>query len=238
MEKYLKKKQVLLMVGIFILGFAFAFCAGIIKQHCSVIEWNGSTYNIENVNALDANFACPYNEKLDDTGDLILSLTCMGSLLIVFISFLISKNKRVAFKEAVFEIYVFCISFLYSNAVYRILKTFAGRIRPYMYFANPSQKGITTGDFCLSWPSGHSANCFNIIAFVVFWFVLRHSDSKLKKPFIVLFFMAGITVMVLRMLSGNHFLTDVLSGTAIGFVCGFSMDFLCNKIFAKKMEEL
>jgi membrane-associated phospholipid phosphatase len=137
MEKYLKKKQVLLMVGIFILGFAFAFCAGIIKKHCSVIEWNGST-----------------------------------------------------------------------------------------------------GDFCLSWPSGHSANCFNIIAFVVFWFVLRHSDSKLKKPFIVLFFMAGITVMVLRMLSGNHFLTDVLSGAAIGFVCGFSMDFLCNKIFAKKMEEL
>ena len=229
MEKYLKKKQVLLMVGIFILGFAFAFCAGIIKKHCSVIEWNGSIYNIENVNALDANFACPYNEKLDDTGDLVLSLTCMGSLLIVFISFLISKNKRVAFKEAVFEIYVFCISFLYSNAVYRILKTFAGRVRPYMYFVNPSQKGITTGDFCLSWPSGHS---------VVFWFVLRHSDSKLKKPFIVLFFMAGITVMVLRMLSGNHFLTDVLSGAAIGFVCGFSMDFLCNKIFAKKMEEL
>ena len=78
------------MVGIFILGFAFAFCAGIIKKHCSVIEWNGSTYNIENVNALDAIFARPYNEKLDDIGDLVLSLTCMGSMLIVFISFLIS----------------------------------------------------------------------------------------------------------------------------------------------------
>ena len=200
--EYMKKKQVLLMVGIFILGFVFAFCAGIIKKHCSVIEWNGSTYNIENVNALDAKFARPYNKMLDDIGDLVLALTCMGSMLIVFISFLISKNKRVAFKEAVFEIYVFCISFLYSNAVYRILKTFAGRIRPYMYFADPSQKGIATGDFCRSWPSGHSANCFNIGIF----FVHGQADTLQTVLTLLLLLFSGLYFVILILNSKSRLL--------------------------------
>lgn len=233
----MKKKQVLLMVGIFILGLVLMLCSAVVKKYRGSVEWNGNSYNIENVNSVDAKFARPYNEKLDNLGDLFLSCLCAGTMLLVLISFVISKDKRKGIKEALFEAYVFLISYIYSNAVCKFLKVFAGRIRPYMYFANPEQKGIETGDFYHSWPSGHSANSFMIIAFVVFFFTVCHSDSKFKKPVIVLFFLAGISIMVLRMLSGNHFLTDVLSGAAIGFVCAYFMDLLCNRIRGKKIED-
>ncbi len=100
-----------------------------------------------------------------------------------------------------------------------------------MYFANPSEKGVANGDFYRSWPSGHSANVFITCGFILAWFLLRHPDSKLKKSVLVFSFLIGFTTMLLRMLSGNHFMTDVFSGAAIGFLISYLMAWLCNYIY-------
>ena len=106
----------------------------------------------------------------------------------------------------------------------------------YMRFkpVNNTVSGIEKGDFFLSWPSGHSANVFMAFGFLLTWFTVRYADSKLKKPVLTFTFAVCVTTMILRMLSGNHFMTDVLSGAAIGCVSGYFISALCYRINGEK----
>lgn len=234
------KKQVLSLAGVFILGCGLLLTASLAKKHRKAVVWDGNPYNIENVNALDAKLAQPYNRALDKTGDAgvmlaggLVALAVIGTF---FASF--SKDKLKAFKVAVIDSLYFGISGMYANSIYRILKTAAGRIRPYMYFANPSEKGIAEGDFFRSWPSGHSANVFIAFGFLLTWFAVRKADSKFKKPLLTLSLLVCLATMLLRLLSGNHFLTDVLSGAALGFVISYGISNLCYKIYGKEINEI
>ena len=225
------KKQFISLAGIFILGCALMLTASVAKKNKTTVNWNGEPYNIENVNPVDAKLARPYNETLDTLGDVGVGLAGLAVAVSIFISFITSKDKKAAFKTAFQDCVYFLISGFYGNGIYRILKTIAGRIRPYMYFPNPSLKGIEENDFFRSWPSGHSANCLIAFGFLFTWFAVRYADSKLKKPVLTVTLLVCIATMVLRMLSGNHFLTDVLSGAAIGFTVSYAMSVLCYKIY-------
>ena len=226
----MNKKQLISLAGIFILACGLMVFASAAKKHRVKVEWDGNQYQIENVNSLDAFFAHPYNHTIDKVADGFVALLLAGACLVVAVSFFASKDKKEAFKTTVFDAYSYFVSFASANGLYRILKTFAGRIRPYMYFPNPSEKGIAEFDFCRSWPSGHSANVFFAFAFMLVWFNVRKPDSKFKKPVLIVAFLCCITTMILRMLSGNHFLTDVLSGAALGFAVSYAVNLLCNKI--------
>ncbi len=234
------KKQILSLVCIFILGCGLLLTASLAKKHRKAVEWDGNPYNIENVNALDRKLAQPYNGTLDTIGDFGVMLAGGMVALVVVVAFFtsLSKDKLKAFKVAVLDSIYFGISGMYANSIYRILKTIAGRIRPYMYFANPSEKGIAEGDFFRSWPSGHSANVLITFGFLLSWFAVRYADSKLKKPVLTVSLLICVSTMILRLLSGNHFLTDVLSGAALGFAISYSISVLCYKIYGKQMEEI
>ena len=228
------KKQILSLAGIFILGCALMLTASILKKNKTAVEWDGTAYNIENVNSLDAKLARPYNHMLDKTGDLFVGLAGLMVVISIAAAFFSSKDKGPAFKRAVLDSLYFFISGCYGNGIYRILKTLAGRIRPYMYFANPSQKGIEENDFFRSWPSGHSANVFIVFGFLLCWFAVRYADSKLKKPVLTVTCLICVSTMILRLLSGNHFLTDVLSGAALGFVFSYGISNLCYRVYGGK----
>lgn len=230
------KKQFFTLAGIFILGCALMLTASLAKKHRSVVEWDGTPYNIENVNPLDAKLARPYNKTFDKTGDVFVGIIGLIAVTAIAVSFFASKEKSKAFKTAVYDFFNLGVSGLYANSIYRILKTAAGRIRPYMYFDNPSQKGIEEADFFRSWPSGHTANVFLIFGFLLSWFAVRYADSKLKKPVLTVTLLLCITTMLFRMLSGNHFLTDVLSGAAFGFTVSYGVSVLCYKIYGKEIN--
>ncbi len=228
------KKQFLALSGVFLLGCMLMLTSLVLKKHKAGVEWNGTSYNIENVNKLDAKFARPYNGTLDAIGDLFVVFTGLIVAVSVFTSFFAAEDKLKGFKITFIDSLIFGISWLYGNSFYRMLKTLAGRIRPYMYFANPNQKGIAEGDFFLYWPRGHSANDFIGLGVLLAWFAVRHSDSKMKKPVLIFTLAVCLATMLLRMLSGNHFLTDVLSGAAIGFVSGCLVSTLCYSISGEK----
>ena len=229
------RKQLIILISVFILGVALMAAATIAKKNRTKLEWDGTPYNIENVNPLDAKFAKPYNRTVDKLGDLCVALAGLSVASSIAAAFFASKDKHKAFKTAFLDCIYFAVSGFYANGVYRILKTAAGRIRPYMYFANPSQKGIADGDFYRSWPSGHSANVFITFGFLLTWFAVRYTDSKLKKPVLTVSFLLCLTTMLLRLLSGNHFLTDVLTGAALGFSISYGVSQLCYKIYGREI---
>ena len=230
------KKQFLSLLGIFIVGFGLMLAASIAKKNKTTVNWDGTPYNLENVNPVDAKLVRPYNKTIDKIGDVGVALAGLASFAAIAVAFFASEDKRKAFKTAVYDYFALAISVLYGNSIYRILKTVAGRIRPYMYFANPSQKGIEENDFFRSWPSGHSTNAFIALGFLFIWFKMRHSDSRYKTPVLTVSLLLCITTMVLRLLSGNHFLTDVLSGAAIGFTISSAMAVLCYSIYGKEID--
>jgi len=231
----MSKKQFCSLSVIFIIGCLLMLSAVVFKKYRTKIEWNGELYNIENVNPVDAKFARPYNKSIDDAATGLVFLSFLVTSLPVLVVFFNSKDKKAAFKTAFYEAFVYILCLFYSNSIYRILKTFAGRIRPYMYFSNPSASGIADHDFYRSWPSGHSSNVFLSFAFLLGWFMFWHSDSKFKKPLLTFELLICVTTMILRMLSGNHFLTDVLSGAVIGFGFSFATFKNCNSIYKKSL---
>ena len=123
------KKQFISLAGIFILGCALMLSASLAKKHRTVVEWDGTPYNIENVNPVDAKFAQPYNETLDSLGDVFVVLAGLVLAAPIAVAFFTSADKRKAFKIAVLDCVYFFISGCYGNGIYRILKTVAGRIR-------------------------------------------------------------------------------------------------------------
>jgi undecaprenyl-diphosphatase len=226
----MNKKTLFKYIAVFVFGAALMCTASLAKKYRKAIEWDGTAYNLENVNPVDAKLAQPYNKSLDKTGDAfvgLMGLICCG---VIAFAFFTSDDKKKAFNNAVIDVYTFMVCGFYANGIYRVLKTIVGRIRPYMYFANPSAEGIAEGDFFRSWPSGHTSNVFLVLGFLVAWFTFRDAESKLKKPVLTVSLLVCLTTMVLRLLSGNHFLTDVLSGAVIGFGISYGMACLCNKI--------
>ena len=228
------KKKAVWLSGMLLLICMFMGIAFLAEKKRSRVAWDGGLYRLENVNPVDARFARPYNKTIDDVGTLLVVVANgSASLLVALLIFFKTKEKKEAFRIIAFDAVTYAECYLFASSLYRILKVCVRRIRPYMYFLNPSEKGIAEGDFCLSWPSGHSSGAFMAFGFMFSWFLLRYPDSKAKKPALCIFFVLGVSTMILRMFSGNHFLTDVLSGAFLGFLAA-SVVFQINNTILKR----
>ena len=67
---------------------------------------------------------------------------------------------------------------------------------------------------------------FASAGFVSYVFSRYYPESKLKVPVIVTAYTAATTTAVLRILSGNHFMTDVLTGALLGTLWGVGVPML------------
>ena len=234
MKNLITRKQFVSLLCVFLLGCSLLITAHATKQYRTKVEWNGTPYNIKNINPVDVKFINPYSKALDDTGDFFIFLTIFTTYISLFAAIITSENKKNSLMLTAYDVIIFGDCWLFALGAYNILKTLGGRIRPYMYFPNPSQKGVEEGDFFRSWPSGHSTLVFMSFGFLMAWYANRHPHSKLRKPMLILSGLLSCSTMVLRMLSGNHFLTDVLSGATLGFIIGFGIYNVCNSIYGRQ----
>ena len=232
----MSKKQILQFAAVFFLGLAL-FAAGKYSKAAKrralaeSFEWNGEPYDISEVNSFDEKFARPYNKKLSKLGTLVVVLVMGAELCVVgALSFFPAKDKKNAAMGLLFDAFVFVNCWLWGNGVLQLLKTAAGRIRPYMYFPNPKGHGVKSGDFCRSWPSGHCLRAFIVFGFLCFWFFFRKKDSRMRIPAICAAFLLSVLVIFLRVHSGNHFVTDSLCGAAIGFLVSGAVFLACEKV--------
>ena len=100
------------------------------------------------------------------------------------------------------------------------LKGLFPRYRPYMYGPNPPAELLDDSDRYLSFPSGHTTMAFAGASFFTYVFLTKYPDSKLKIPVIVGSILLATATATMRVLSGQHFVTDVLAGAVIGTTCG------------------
>jgi membrane-associated phospholipid phosphatase len=179
------------------------------------------------VNGFDRPFMASYGKGLDITGDILT----YGFLLTPVLPVLANIRDRdalltygVMYGEAFFLTY----------GTTDIIKNLVDRDRPYRYFGPvPAGQG---DDFRNSFPSRHSAMAFMSAGFLASAFCAEFPDSRWKVPVITAGYTLAAGISAARILSGSHFLTDVLTGAVIGSLYGYVIPYLHRRPKKEKAE--
>ena len=106
------------------------------------------------------------------------------------------------------------------------LKLAIERYRPFMYEDTVSEDLVSDGDYVNSFPSGHTTVAFTGASFATYMFANYHPHSPWILPMAVGSYAFAAATAALRVLSGNHFITDVIAGAAIGTAIGIAVPLL------------
>ncbi|MDR2900829.1 MAG: phosphatase PAP2 family protein [Treponema sp.] len=173
--------------------------------------------NTNDINAFDRSLMFPYHETLDKISD----YGVYGLLVLPIISMAGNyKNPNTWLTYGVMYAEAFALTFGTKD----LLKNAIIRYRPYMYSG-----GVPEGlmdDYYNSFPSGSTALAFLSAGFLSATFSAEYPDSPWKIPVIAGAYALAAGAASARIISGSHFLTDVLTGAAIGSIYGWIIPLL------------
>ncbi len=167
-----------------------------------------------NVNSFDRLFMTEYNSSLDKAAT-VVDISLFATPLVTALS----GEKRLG---TVGVMYI--ETFLLSWGAKEILKYAVNRDRPYLYYDNPPQE--KEDDWHKSFPSGHTTLAFATAAFTAYTFSEYNPESNWRIPVTAGVYTLAFTTAALRIISGSHFMTDVLMGAAMGSLIGFAVPWL------------
>lgn len=195
--------------------------------HLKNEAWDGVIPDKNNVPALDRFFMQPYSKGLDITGD-ILQLTALLSPALLMLT---------PMEEWLTIGVMYAESVLFSYGAKELTKALVNRMRPYMYFDNRPGELISEGDWNDSFMSGHSTLAFTGASFLSYVFSEYFSDSPWKYVVTAASFTVAASTALTRVAGGNHFLTDVLTGAAVGTLSGFLIPWFHSLGFSSGVEK-
>ena len=173
---------------------------------------SSKVYEKSDVNAFDRFFMNSYSSSLDRAGDAGVALCLMTPAV------LLATDKDEWFTVAT----MYAETLLIANGIKELTKLCVTRTRPYMYY-DPStypEDDLKDGDFANSFPSGHSTMAFAGATFTSYTFSKYFPDSPWRYAVTGGSYALALTTAALRVKSGNHFMTDVMTGAAIGTAVG------------------
>ena len=166
-----------------------------------------------NVNSFDRVFMKEYNSSLDKASTLVDIAVFTTPLITAF-----SGEKRLGT-----TVVMYAESFLLGWGAKELLKYAVNRERPYLYYDNPPEN--KKDDWSKSFPSGHTTMAFLTASFVSYTFCKYNRESNWKIPVSLSVFSLATLEAALRIMSGSHFMTDVLCGAALGTLIGFAVPY-------------
>jgi len=110
-----------------------------------------------------------------------------------------------------------------------LVKNAVRRPRPLVYDADPDAvppADRLAPDAALSFYSEHSSTSFAMATAYSFLFMRRHPGSRLIVPVWLISEALATTTAALRVAAGKHFITDVLTGAAVGSALGLLIPYL------------
>lgn len=171
--------------------------------------------DISKVNKFDSLIMNPYSKSLDDTATIINYISMASPALLVI-------NRSGEDIATLGVMYLETMAGAYASK--EILKKVIDRPRPYTYFEGAPEN--EKDDWNNSFPSGHTTLSFASAGFVSYVFSRYYPDSKWKIPVIAASYTAATATAVLRIMSGNHFMTDVITGALLGTLWGIGIPML------------
>lgn len=174
-----------------------------------------SKLNIDEVNKIDKILMRPYSKKFDLLGTGFELATAITPL--VFLSVPTTEWTTIAG--------MYAETMLFAYGFKELAKAVFDRPRPYMYFDDFPIEEVQKGDWNSSFFSGHTTLSFAAATFTTYVFCKYKPESKWKIPVIATSYTLAAATAAMRILSGNHFLTDVAIGAVIGSITGLLVPF-------------
>ena len=190
------------------------------------VSYGGLTFDKEEVNAFDRPFMNPYSKALDYTATGLELASLMTPL------FLIPAPSQDYWKLGLE--YAQTVAIAWGSK--ELAKHLVTRYRPYMYFEGAPQDAIDDGDYKDSFFSGHATLSFAGAAFTTYNTLIYMPDSPYKWIAIGTSYALAATTAVLRLASGNHFMTDILCGAVVGTALGFLIPWLNHFWFEPSLD--
>lgn len=186
----------------------------------NILDLNDKTFSSipskDTINSFDRYFIKDYSKTIDISSDVLVGFAFASPLLF----------SATNLKELPTITIMYLETLLLAKGTVDNLKFFASRTRPYMYYENYPKEFIEDGDWCKSWPSGHTTYTFATAAFLTYTFSKYNPDSNWKYVISGASYAIAISVGAMRIASGCHFATDVLTGAIIGTAWGFLVPYL------------
>jgi len=171
--------------------------------------------DIDRINGFDRLALFPYSRALDKTSD--VTQIAAGALPLA-LALGIERDQAIA--AGVIYVEVLSRAFFAKNT----MKFLFPRVRPWVYMAPASGSSPEEWEGNDSFPSGHATFAFAAAAFGV---TVAALDLPTRSPWFVPFVATetGLAVVTagLRVVSGMHFLTDVIAGAALGTAIGVAL---------------
>lgn len=174
-----------------------------------------SKLNIDEVNKIDKILMRPYSKKFDLLGTGFELATAITPL--VFLSVPTTEWTTIAG--------MYAETMLFAYGFKELAKAVFDRPRPYMYFDDFPIEEVQNGDWNSSFFSGHTTLSFAAATFTTYVFCKYKPESKWKIPVIATSYTLAAATAAMRLLSGNHFLTDVAIGAVVGSITGLLIPF-------------
>ena len=175
-------------------------------------------YDKSDVNAFDRFFMNSYSKKLDRAGDISLVAAMAAPAVLA------ATDKEEWLTVGV----MYAETLLIANGIKELTKLAVRRDRPFMYYDPDTypEDDIKDGDFANSFPSGHSTMAFAGATFASYTYSKYFPDSNWRYAVTGGSYALALTTAALRVKSGNHFMTDVMTGAALGTAVGFLVPWL------------
>jgi membrane-associated phospholipid phosphatase len=162
----------------------------------------------------------PYDENLSKVSDVTLAMTMATPGLLVFEA---PVSDYLTFGGS----YGITMATAYFG-VRTPLKAIIDRPRPYV---RETMRPVDTSEDYDSFPSGHALMAFASAAYTQTVTSLWYPESEVMRAASIASWSLATATAVLRVVSGNHYPTDVLAGAAIGGALGFLGPYLTNRLF-------
>ena len=195
-----------------------------IKSH----EYNAADWDINDLPEIDRFFMQPYRKPLHILGTGTVALALGSPLLFAP---LLPTNEWLTVGMMYAE------TLLFANGIKQWTKLLVYRARPYMYFEGYPQKKFENGDWNCSFPSGHTTFAFASATFTTMLFCNYFPDSNWKYTVAGISYGIAVLTGCLRIASGNHFFTDVITGAVIGTICGLAVPYMHSQGFYDKFDK-
>ena len=169
-------------------------------------------FHKSDINFVDRAMMFSYSRSLDLTGDILLAATMAAPFALA-----LHQDKDTIITGAV----MYAEALLLAHSFKELTKDVVVRWRPYCYYDDTRSKLLKDDESGKSFMSGHSAMAFTSASFLSTVYSKMHPEGNSKYWVAGGSFAAAAGVAALRVLSGNHFFTDVLVGAAWGTFAGW-----------------
>lgn len=168
-----------------------------------------------------AAFTFEYNESLSKASDITLGLTLVTPGVLGLIA---PSSDYIAIVSS------YAGTMVSAYGVRTVLKQVIHKPRPYV---GQIDRPADTSEDYETFPSGHSIMAFSAAAYAQTMQLLFYPDSTTMKAVSATTWILAATTATLRVISGNHYLEDVLAGAAIGSAIGFLGPYLTYRLLQR-----